>query len=85
MKSVFSGYVSYLFSSHRGYIGPGGDDSHGLYANCTGGAAGYIDRKVFGDSHIYQSPTCKVSLIKLHIVQDIYIILTTSGSLVSKF
>ncbi|XP_025092526.1 heparan-alpha-glucosaminide N-acetyltransferase-like isoform X2 [Pomacea canaliculata] len=43
----------------RGYIGPGGDDSHGLYANCTGGAAGYIDRKVFGDSHIYQSPTCK--------------------------
>ncbi|XP_014204776.1 heparan-alpha-glucosaminide N-acetyltransferase [Copidosoma floridanum] len=36
----------------RGYIGPGGYHSHGQYANCTAGAAGYIDRLVFGD-HMY--------------------------------
>ncbi|CAL1529217.1 unnamed protein product [Lymnaea stagnalis] len=41
----------------RGYIGPGGLEQGGKYFNCTGGAAGYIDRKFFGDSHIYQSPT----------------------------
>ena len=51
-----------MFSlSFRGYLGPGGLDEHGQHVNCTGGAAGYIDRKVFGDSHIYQNPTCKVS------------------------
>lgn len=43
-----------------GYLGPGGLEQEGHYFNCTGGAAGYIDRKVFGDSHIYQSPTSQV-------------------------
>ena len=28
--------------------------------NCTGGAAGYIDRTIFGAAHIYQTPTCRV-------------------------
>ncbi|XP_059165341.1 heparan-alpha-glucosaminide N-acetyltransferase-like isoform X1 [Physella acuta] len=42
-----------------GYLGPGGLEQEGHYFNCTGGAAGYIDRKFFGDSHIYQSPTSK--------------------------
>ncbi|XP_070185611.1 heparan-alpha-glucosaminide N-acetyltransferase-like isoform X2 [Littorina saxatilis] len=42
-----------------GYLGAGGDAAHGQHRNCTGGAAGYIDRKVFGDSHIYNNPTCK--------------------------
>ncbi|KAL5248885.1 hypothetical protein ACHWQZ_G017915 [Mnemiopsis leidyi] len=41
-----------------GYIGPGGIANGGLYPNCTGGAAGYIDRLIFG-SHMYQHPTCK--------------------------
>lgn len=36
----------------RGYIGPGGYHSHGQRVNCTGGAAGYIDRLLFGE-HIY--------------------------------
>ena len=36
----------------RGYIGPGGYHHHGTYANCTGGAAGYIDRLIFGQ-HMY--------------------------------
>ncbi|KAJ8317982.1 hypothetical protein KUTeg_003073 [Tegillarca granosa] len=43
----------------KGYIGPGGLHDHSQYFNCTGGAAGYIDRKIFGDKHIYQSPTSK--------------------------
>lgn len=49
----------------KGYIGPGGlhealnSTEASVYQNCTGGAAGYIDRQVFGDDHIYQSPTCK--------------------------
>ena len=44
----------------RGYIGPGGLSDHGNYENCTGGAAGFIDRWFFGENHIYQTPTCKV-------------------------
>ncbi|XP_011163673.1 heparan-alpha-glucosaminide N-acetyltransferase isoform X1 [Solenopsis invicta] len=36
-----------------GYLGPGGNYSrYGKFPNCTGGAAGYIDRLVFG-SHVY--------------------------------
>lgn len=42
----------------RGYLGPGGLHDHGKFTNCTGGAAGYIDRLIFGD-HIYKHPTCK--------------------------
>jgi heparan-alpha-glucosaminide N-acetyltransferase len=41
-----------------GYIGPGGLHEHGLHENCTGGAAGYIDRLVLGESHVYPYPTC---------------------------
>ncbi|XP_063690311.1 heparan-alpha-glucosaminide N-acetyltransferase-like isoform X3 [Bolinopsis microptera] len=41
-----------------GYVGPGGIADGGLLENCTGGAAGYIDRLVWG-SHMYQHPTCK--------------------------
>lgn len=35
-----------------GYLGAGGWDHYGDYKNCTGGAAGYIDRLVFG-KHVY--------------------------------
>ncbi|TNM99731.1 hypothetical protein fugu_012764 [Takifugu bimaculatus] len=41
-----------------GYLGAGGIGDHGLYPNCTGGAAGYIDRWMFGDN-MYRYPTCK--------------------------
>jgi len=47
----------------RGYLGPGGPlVKNGALANatCTGGAAGYIDRKVFGERHIYDGPTCRL-------------------------
>ncbi|XP_076233943.1 heparan-alpha-glucosaminide N-acetyltransferase isoform X2 [Calliopsis andreniformis] len=37
----------------RGYLGPGGKYDHrGKYENCTAGAAGYIDRLIFGN-HTY--------------------------------
>lgn len=41
-----------------GYIGPGGLHDGGAFSNCTGGAAGYIDRLVLGDAHVYKHPTC---------------------------
>lgn len=65
-KYFFHSFIMHVFCSFRGYIGPGGlheavnSTEASVYQNCTGGAAGYIDRQVFGDDHIYQSPTCKV-------------------------
>ncbi|NWS69644.1 HGNAT acetyltransferase, partial [Crotophaga sulcirostris] len=44
----------------RGYLGPGGIGDFGRYPNCTGGAAGYIDRLVLGEKHIYQHPSSSV-------------------------
>jgi heparan-alpha-glucosaminide N-acetyltransferase len=44
----------------KGYLGPGGIGDHGQYQGCTGGAAGYIDRKFFGVQHLYQEPTSQV-------------------------
>ena len=41
-----------------GYIGPGGRGDEGAYANCVGGAHGYVDRLLWGDDHIYHHPTC---------------------------
>ncbi|XP_057704672.1 heparan-alpha-glucosaminide N-acetyltransferase [Corythoichthys intestinalis] len=41
-----------------GYLGAGGIGDYGLYPNCTGGSAGYIDRLIFGDN-MYRYPTCK--------------------------
>lgn len=42
-----------------GYLGPGGLADDGKYENCTGGAAGYLDRVIFG-SHMYKTPSCHV-------------------------
>ncbi|CAL7952142.1 unnamed protein product [Xylocopa violacea] len=40
-----------------GYFGPGGKyEYRGKYENCTAGAAGYIDRKIFGN-HTYSRTT----------------------------
>ncbi|XP_054874512.1 heparan-alpha-glucosaminide N-acetyltransferase isoform X3 [Amphiprion ocellaris] len=41
-----------------GYLGAGGIGDNSLYPNCTGGAAGYIDRWMFGDN-MFRYPTCK--------------------------
>eukprot|EP00118_Oscarella_pearsei_P026707 m.310317 g.310317 ORF g.310317 m.310317 type:complete len:615 (+) comp50868_c0_seq1:21-1865(+) len=42
-----------------GYLGPGGNGDHGDYENCTGGAAGFIDRWVLSKNHVFSHPTCK--------------------------
>ncbi|KFP78689.1 Heparan-alpha-glucosaminide N-acetyltransferase, partial [Acanthisitta chloris] len=44
----------------RGYLGPGGIGDFGNYPNCTGGAAGYIDRLLLGEKHMYQHPSSNV-------------------------
>ncbi|KAF4804991.1 heparan-alpha-glucosaminide N-acetyltransferase [Turdus rufiventris] len=45
----------------RGYLGPGGIGDFGKYPNCTGGAAGYIDRLLLGEKHMYQHPSSGVT------------------------
>jgi heparan-alpha-glucosaminide N-acetyltransferase len=47
------------FISFSGYLGPGGLHERNYPSRCIGGAAGYIDRKVFQTRHIYQWPTAK--------------------------
>ena len=53
---------THTHTTHRGYLGPGGLSEWGTHYNCTGGAAGFIDRWLFSDNHIYQNPTAKVSV-----------------------
>lgn len=53
--------LSTCFHFPSGYLGPGGIGDWGKYPNCTGGAAGYIDRLLLGDDHIYQHPSSAVS------------------------
>lgn len=43
----------------KGYLGPGGLYNSSSNINCTGGAAGYIDRLVFGENHLYPYSTPK--------------------------
>lgn len=43
-----------------GYLGPGGLHENASHFNCTGGAAGYIDRLILGEQHLYQEPTSKL-------------------------
>ena len=47
-----------LFWFNFRYLGPGGLGDYGKHFNCTGGAAGYIDKQVLGTSHLYTTPTC---------------------------
>uniref|UniRef100_A0A8D0ZZT7 Heparan-alpha-glucosaminide N-acetyltransferase catalytic domain-containing protein n=1 Tax=Sus scrofa TaxID=9823 RepID=A0A8D0ZZT7_PIG len=49
-----------------GYLGPGGIGDLGKYPNCTGGAAGYIDRLLLGDDHLYQHPSPAAGKILLY-------------------
>ena len=52
-------YVLAVPGCPRGYIGPGGLYDYGAYTNCTGGAAGYIDRLIFSPSHMYKRSTAR--------------------------
>lgn len=53
-------YFTYQFDydSHcpPGYTGPGGLTQAGIFENCTGGAAGWLDRKLLGENHLYKDP-----------------------------
>ncbi|XP_037936630.1 heparan-alpha-glucosaminide N-acetyltransferase-like [Teleopsis dalmanni] len=49
----------YVPNCPRGYLGPGGKHDNAAYVTCIGGATGYIDLQILGDSHIYQHPTAK--------------------------
>ena len=53
---------SYKLYFFRGYLGPGGLSENGIHDGCTGGAAAYIDKKIFSLNHIYNYPTCTVSI-----------------------
>ena len=52
-------YCLQLFPLPRVYIDPGGLANFITTLTCTGGAARVIDVAIFGESHIYQHPTCK--------------------------
>ncbi|PIO28848.1 hypothetical protein AB205_0098810 [Aquarana catesbeiana] len=67
-----------------GYLGPGGIGDMGKYPNCTGGAAGYIDRLVLGENHIYQHPSSNV-IYKTTVPYDPEGILGTLNSIVIAF
>lgn len=55
----FTWFFNYDKNCPKGYQGPGGLDDGARHFNCTGGAAGYIDRVVFGSERIYQRSTSK--------------------------
>ncbi|XP_073910673.1 heparan-alpha-glucosaminide N-acetyltransferase isoform X3 [Castor canadensis] len=67
-----------------GYLGPGGIGDLGKYPNCTGGAAGYIDRLLLGDDHLYQHPSSTV-LYHTEVAYDPEGILGTINSIVMAF
>ncbi|XP_053515825.1 heparan-alpha-glucosaminide N-acetyltransferase isoform X1 [Artibeus jamaicensis] len=67
-----------------GYLGPGGIGDLGKYPNCTGGAAGYIDRLLLGEDHIYQHPSSTV-LYHTRVAYDPEGILGTINSIVMAF
>lgn len=49
----------YTCSCCRGYTGPGGLHDAAAHPRCTGGAAGYIDRQLLTDRHLYQGGTAR--------------------------
>ncbi|XP_038181656.1 heparan-alpha-glucosaminide N-acetyltransferase isoform X2 [Arvicola amphibius] len=67
-----------------GYLGPGGIGDLGKYPRCTGGAAGYVDRLLLGDSHLYQHPSSTV-LYHTEVAYDPEGILGTINSIVMAF
>uniref|UniRef100_A0A8C5NX54 Heparan-alpha-glucosaminide N-acetyltransferase n=1 Tax=Jaculus jaculus TaxID=51337 RepID=A0A8C5NX54_JACJA len=67
-----------------GYLGPGGIGDFGKYPRCTGGAAGYIDRLLLGDDHLYQHPSSTV-LYLTQVAYDPEGLLGTINSIVMAF
>ncbi|XP_057553051.1 heparan-alpha-glucosaminide N-acetyltransferase [Hippopotamus amphibius kiboko] len=67
-----------------GYLGPGGLGDWGKHPNCTGGAAGYVDRLLLGDQHLYQHPSAAV-LYHTEVAYDPEGILGTINSIVMAY
>ncbi|KAM9857368.1 heparan-alpha-glucosaminide N-acetyltransferase [Aulostomus maculatus] len=67
-----------------GYLGAGGIGDMGLYANCTGGAAGFIDRWLLGENHIYQTPSSRVIYLT-HVPYDPEGVLGSINSILMAF
>ncbi|XP_051940558.1 heparan-alpha-glucosaminide N-acetyltransferase isoform X1 [Hippocampus zosterae] len=67
-----------------GYLGPGGIGDMGMYVNCTGGAAGLVDRWLLGENHIYQTPSAGV-IYATHIPYDPEGVLGSINSIVMAF
>ena len=40
-------------------MGPGGLHENSKFFNCTGGAASFVDKVIFGKNHIYSRPSCR--------------------------
>lgn len=55
----FTFLYNYSDECPKGYQGPGGLHDDHRYENCTGGAANYLDRVIFGDDHVYQNAASK--------------------------
>lgn len=55
----FTFFFQYSPTCPAGYLGPGGQTEGGQFANCTGGAAAWIDRMVIGESHLYNDRELK--------------------------
>lgn len=43
----------------RGYLGPGGKYNMAEYPNCAGGIAGYVDKLILTENHMYQHSSAK--------------------------
>ncbi|XP_077705534.1 heparan-alpha-glucosaminide N-acetyltransferase isoform X2 [Canis aureus] len=86
LESIWLGLTFFLPvpGCPTGYLGPGGIGDLGKYPNCTGGAAGYIDRLLLGDDHIYQHPSSAV-LYHTKVPYDPEGILGTISSIVMAF
>ncbi|XP_037382576.1 heparan-alpha-glucosaminide N-acetyltransferase, partial [Talpa occidentalis] len=86
LESIWLGVTFFLPvpGCPTGYLGPGGIGDWGKYPNCTGGAAGYLDRVLLGDDHLYQHPSSAV-LYHTEVTYDPEGILGTINSIVMAF
>ncbi|XP_037668938.1 heparan-alpha-glucosaminide N-acetyltransferase isoform X1 [Choloepus didactylus] len=86
LESVWLGLTFFLPvpGCPTGYLGPGGIGDLGKYPNCTGGAAGYVDRLLLGDNHLYQHPSSNV-LYHTEVAYDPEGVLGTINSIVMAF
>lgn len=65
----FTFFFTYSDLCPVGYTGPGGLTELGTYANCTGGAATWLDRLILGQNHLYHDHELKI-IFKTQISHD---------------